>query len=137
MTASVRYKVVTNTTGAALTAAGIVGNDGDDKQYKVIARRLTAADIGNAAGQTQNATGALVYALPEGSKAASVLLVKGVTYRNGRMIDNLVNAAAANIPNFAYRQVGLNIVVLDTAGTGMQLAADDLVVVELVIGSTP
>ena len=56
--AIIRCATQTNATGAALTSAVVV--DGRDYTLKSIKRVLAAADVGNGAGQTQNAAGLLV-----------------------------------------------------------------------------
>jgi hypothetical protein len=57
MPSVIRYSTVTNTTGAVLTTALVA--DGKEYALKAVTRTFAAADIGNAVGQTQNATGAL------------------------------------------------------------------------------
>jgi len=137
MTTSVRYKLVTNTTGAALTAAGVPAGDGDDKLYRVIERVFAAADIGNGAGQTQNAGGCIVDVLPAGTNA---LILEGAAYKvnagAARRLDNLTLAAGAQIASLSYSIDANNAVRVVDAGNNatVQLAANDYVVIKLTIG---
>ena len=79
MTTSVRYQNVQNTLGIALTSANFPYlGDGDDKQFKVIKRQLSAADIGIGAGQIGNASGAIIGVAPS---TANVLWIEALIYR--------------------------------------------------------
>lgn len=73
MVASVRHRFITNTTGAAVVAGGATIDYGDDNGFETVARKLTAADIGNGAGQIQNATG-MICAEFRGATIKSVTL---------------------------------------------------------------
>jgi hypothetical protein len=92
MTLSIRYKEVTNTTGAPLTPAGISPSDGDDKQYRITTRILTAADIGANPGQSQDPEGCLIDVLRSGHFHE----VKCATYRDGRLLDNVSDAGSTH-----------------------------------------
>lgn len=114
MTASVRFKNVQNTTGAALTTAGVASGDGDDRSYRLITRPLVAADIGTGAGQTQHALGCIIDVLPGGLPIGStsqpgvnILDLSGASWKavaaaGGRpacfkRLDNMITRGAANI----------------------------------------
>lgn len=141
MTTAIRYKKVLNTTGAALAPAGISDkSDGNDKQYRIITRTLAAADIGAGPGQTQHAQGCIVDQLPPGT---NVLSIKGLTYRLGVLLDNTpwgtatqFTGALTGIAQIAYSVNALNQVIVHdaTALATLQLAADDEVIIKLIIG---
>lgn len=86
MTTSVRYQNVQNTLGIALTSANFPYlGDGDDKQFKVIKRQLSAADIGIGAGQIGNASGAIIGVAPS---TANVLWIEALIYRPATALGN-------------------------------------------------
>lgn len=71
MTSTVRYKYVKNQTNQILTADNFVSscmisNDGDDRQFKIVKRMVTAADIGTAVGQIGNYNGAILDVIQSG-----------------------------------------------------------------------
>ena len=137
MSTSVRYKLVTNNTGAALTAVGVNSGDGDDKLYRVIKRVFAAADIGANAGQTQEAHGCIVDILPPGT---NVLALEGSAYKVNagavRRLDNLTLNAGAQIASLSYSvDVNSAVRVVDAGNNAaVQLAANDYIVIKLTIG---
>jgi hypothetical protein len=137
MTTSVRYKSVTNATGAALTAAGVPSGDGVDKLSRTIKRTFAAADIGIEAGKTQHASGCIIDVLPTGT---NVLSIKGAAFKvtagAARGMDNLTLSAGTQIASLSYSvDTSLNVRVVDAGNNAtVQLAATDYVVIELVIG---
>lgn len=147
MTDSVRYKFIKNTTGAAITTATAFPylNDGDDKTRRVIKRLLTADDIGTGAGQTQHADGVIVDVVPTGYNVLLATVMPLHTAYNAPRTeyDNLTNQLLS-INGGASTFITFDIVwwihsdntlrVHDKGGAGAKLAANDLLVCELVIG---
>ena len=141
MGTAVRFKSITNTTGAALTTDGITDKtDGRDKQYRIIQRTLSADDIGTGSGETQHANGCLVEQLPTG---ANVLSIEGQTFRGGVSIDSL-SAFTSGTPD-TFFQAGIEyfvnasnqVMVKDTGqDASVQLEEDDVIIIKLVIGPT-
>ena len=138
MTTTVRFKEVLNTTGAALTSAGVASNDGDEKALKKIKRVLVAADIGANAGQTQHGQGCLVDVLAPGTTVISLsgesFKVSNATER--RRLDNLTLNSGAQIASLKYFINASNEIRVIDAGNNaaVQLAAGDVVSVEIVTG---
>jgi hypothetical protein len=65
MTASVRYKFIRNTTGVPITATNFpYQTDGDDKLYRFIRHKVTAADIGVNPGQLGHVEGMILDSIP-------------------------------------------------------------------------
>ncbi len=114
-----RYKSVTNTTGAALTVAGVPTGDGSDRSTRVIKRTLAAIDCGTEAGKTRHALGCIVDVLQTGPNiggtaqpAINILNLSGAAWKlvpaaagrpiTYRRLDNHVDALAAHIANIQY-----------------------------------
>lgn len=159
--AILRYAPVTNTinpAGAMTIANTLPITSGEDYVLKVIRRNLTAGDIGNNAGQTQD------NAQPANTPTAGCLIaqfsgaiIKDVLtfeiYRPGsggagvppnpgtgwnRVLDNFYIAAAANVTSIAWRisADGSALYLKDAATNATnQLAAGDFVLALLVLGN--
>lgn len=135
--AILRYATQSNATGAALTSALIT--KGEDYTFKSIKRILAAADVGNAAGQTQHANGCLVVQF---SGAIIKDVVHFSVFRPGggwnRIADNIYAAAAANVFNtgWAISADGASLLLRDQ-GTGAPglLVAGDFIQALVVLGN--
>jgi|SRR5690349_11660121 hypothetical protein len=139
MTAVVRHSTFTNTTGAAVVAGG--ASLEMEKNYSAHTREITlaAADVGNAAGQTQNAAGMLV-AEVEGADIKRVVSVQVFRLANNFLMQ-VIPAVAAD-PNLTYgtRIIDVNGVstlrLLDSTAAGAgRLAAGDIVVINFLVGN--
>jgi hypothetical protein len=138
MTTSIRHLSVVNSTGRVLLSSDIPNDGGDEKQVLSYHRTLSAADIGDNAGQTRHADGCLLFVLPTNLKN---LCVQILTYRisnNGEtriLIDSqttadhyfLVNYTKNALNEFRIRDLG------DDAST--HLVAGDVVECIVVAGS--
>lgn len=134
MTTASRYKSVTNGTGAALTVAGVDQTDGNDRLVRTVVRPYAAADIGAGAGQTQNAGGCIIDALPVGT---NVLAIIAQTFRAGRSIDNLTLNAGAQIASltYSYNAADGTIRVVDAGNNAaVLLVAGDITMATLLLG---
>lgn len=152
--AILRYAIQGNSTGAALTSALIT--QGKDYALKTIRRTLTAADVGANAGQTQDngeldSSGCLV-AQFSGALIKEVLAFdvyrpgsngEGVAPNPGtgwsRTINNFSDGDAGHISSYAWRisTDGSSLYLKDSStDAGTQLAANDFVVVSLLLGNT-
>lgn len=143
---STRYQYVNNTLGVALTTANFpYTNDGDDKKVVTIKRKLAAADIGTAAGQTRHALGAIVGIIPATS---NVLLIEYTVQRPLTPVSGItpytdIGGVVYPLPtptNQENTQIALGldntIRVIDAGGIAqVQLAAGDLVIVKVHIGT--
>lgn len=152
MASVVKYSVVKNTTGAVLTSALTDVAGGQQYNLNVIKRVFAAADIGNAAGQTQNAAGCLVGQV-EGCRILSVvsmMLVRPAAQAAGSVQDvilNSVTGTTANPPVFQTYNKSQFIIspdgskvyyscVSQNAGGNINAAAGDYLVLTLATGNT-
>ena len=134
-----------NTVGAALTSANTPPiTIGEDYSFKFVSRVFAAADIGNAAGQTQNANGAIVATF-------SGAIIKGIVnldvYRpNGvwnMLIENIYpTGALGNFMSLSWQIVNntsantSTLLIRDgAAGAPGQLAANDFIQALVVLGN--
>lgn len=147
MTTALRYQLVQNTSNpaAVMTAETAPPGDGSDRSYRVIERILAAIDVGAEAGKTQNASGCIVAVLPAGT---NILVLEGRSYKqtvNGpppqfRLADNMSDAAIDHIANITYwfNTADNTIRVRDyAADAAVQLAANDIIVINLTFGPNP
>jgi hypothetical protein len=146
MTTATRFQTINNTKNppAPLTAADLPSGDGSDRSVRVVRRNIVAADVGNGAGQTQNATGCIVCTVPAG---INILAIRGATYdlanagppAEYRLRDNMLYAAGPNGADIRYffNAADNTIRVHDNAVTNqVQMAANDIVIVEIHSGPT-
>lgn len=143
MSTSVRYKEITNATGAVFSSANLpAGGDGNDKQYRIIKRTLAAIDVGTDTGKTRGTDGCIVDQLPA---SANVLSIEGSTYRAGKLLDSFsVYTPGTDVPTFFQAVINYSVnaskqvIVKDAGGDAtVHLAANDVVIIKLVIGPTP
>jgi hypothetical protein len=138
MVSSVRYSSITNGTGAAVVAGGALINQGQDYAAECVNRVLAAADIGNAAGQTQHAQG-MIFAEFQGALIKKIISVSIMRTAGGFAKFFTGSDAVAALPGFSITNAaGVSTLRLnDTAtGAGGQLAAADEVIVILELGNS-
>ncbi len=137
MVASVRHKVFTNDTGAVVAAGGASVEKAQDYAAYTISRTLAAIDVGAGAGKTQHASG-MIFAEFEGVTAKAVVSLSvfraGVLFMAGGDLATTIVAK----PKYTITTAnGVSTVrLVDTAAGVALLAADDVVVMTIVVGNS-
>lgn len=139
MVASVRYRAITNTTGAVVAPGDAIISYGQDHAFEAVERTLAAIDVGAEAGKIRHA-GGMIFAEFQGSPIKSIISV--TVYRpTGDPAVNMVwlgTDAATAAYGVTYSTVnGLNTIrFYDEGGAAAQLAAGDIVVVAVALGNS-
>jgi hypothetical protein len=138
MTSSVRYREITNTTGAVVAVGDALINFGKDIATETVSRTLAAADIGTGAGAVRHANG-MIFAEFEGAQIKQVISQVVLRTAGGfKYVFMGTDAVSANY-GFSITNVGnkstLRLKDLPT-GAAAYLAAGDEVVVTLSIGNS-
>lgn len=146
MTSVVRYTLIQNGTGAALTSAN--ADSGDDFSAQIVKRIFVAADIGTGAGQLKDASNPTVGCLVAQFRGSRVMDVKiSLPYRASAatvtVFRDPVVGTAANTSKLGYRvaydaKTGISSVyVLDRAAAAPgAIVADDWIFITPLIGSS-
>lgn len=133
----VKFSIITNGTGAALTTTANQYLSGDISSIEIYARIFAAADVGAGAGQTQHAGGCLLVSI----NAGFIVEASHAFYKkNGVWRKEATNLQSANNP---YSTTALSrsadyksLLIRDFAAhADGRIAADDHVIVQLKIGS--
>lgn len=143
MTSVVRYADITNTTGAVLTpATGLItyGKEGGSKFFK---RTFAAADIGNAAGQTIDATnpalGCLLVTIAGATikEIGAFQLFRPTVVRGSTFNISPFSTTAPLVYAYGFRisADGQSVYVLDNGAAGVQIIAADFIQFELIFGN--
>lgn len=137
MVASVRHSVFANATGAVVAAGGATVEKGQDYATHTISRTLAAIDVGVGAGKTQHASG-MIFAEFQGVLAKAVISIS--VFRAGVLFMAGGDAATTVVAKPKYTITDANGVstvrLVDTAaGVGL-LAANDVVVMAIVVGNS-
>ncbi len=155
MSTSSRFKLVSNSTGAALTTAGIAVGDGNDRSTRTIKRTLSASDIGNTAGKTQHELGCIIDVLQSGPNISgtvqpgiNILNLSGASWRkmdasgarpiSYKRLDGTTDDGTnvASLQYFFYPTDNTIRVFDGGADAAVQLADNDYVEVELTFGNS-
>lgn len=144
MTSVVRYADITNTTGAVLTpATGLItyGKEGGSKFFK---RTFAAADIGNAQGQTIDATnpalGCLLVTIAGATikEIGAFQLLRPIAVRGNTFNFPLFSTVVPTFFAYGFRisPDGQSVYVLDNgSAAGVQIIANDFIQFELIFGN--
>ena len=138
MVSSVRYRAITNTSGAAVVAGGALIQYGQDLAKEAVTVTLAAQDIGGGAGQTLHANG-MICAEFKGAQIKQVISAVVLRTAGGFKYEFLgTDAVTANF-GFSITNSGgvstLRLKDLPTGAAGRLIAADE-VVVSLVLGNS-
>lgn len=146
MTSVVRYTLIQNATGAALTSAN--ADSGDDFADQTVKRIFVAADIGTGAGQLKDASDPTVGCLVAQFKGSRIMDVKiSLPYRastaTNRIFNDPIVGTAANTSKLGYRvsydaKSGTsNVYVLDRAADAPGvIAAGDWIFITPLMGNS-
>ena len=138
MTSSVRYREITNATGAAVVAGGALIDFGKDLATETVNVVLVAADVGAGAGQTQHANG-MIFAEFQGAEIKQVISQVVLRTAAGFSYAFLGTDAVTANYGFSITNVGgkstLRLKDIPTGAAG-RLAVGDEVVVTMSIGNS-
>jgi hypothetical protein len=137
--AIVRYATKGNATGAVLTSALI--KDGKDYTLKCIVRKLAAADVGNGAGQTQEANGCLVAQI-QGAVFKDIIhcsIIRNALIAGWNAIGDGYHSQIGDAQTLGWKisADGKSLYVKDsTANADAQVVADDTIYILALVGNS-
>lgn len=137
MVSSVRYRPITNATGAVVVAGAAKIGYGQDFSMETVERTLAVIDVGNNAGKTQHAQG-MIFAEFSGAVIKNVVSVEVFRTANGFDYEWLgTDAATLKIGYSITNAGGVSTLRLQDSSTAAAfVASGDRVVVTVLLGSS-